>query len=67
MSLKLNPEEPRCRFEVPIIVPALGIVVCGALVVNAGREVLLTAAAVLAVIAALYVVLRPKTVVVEVA
>ena len=68
--LKRRPGEPPGGFEVPLLVPALGVLVCGTLigarvVSNSAedRKALLTAAGLLAGIALLYLVLRPKHVV----
>jgi amino acid transporter len=70
--LKRRPGEPPGQFEVPLVVPALGVLVCGALVVarltsrNAqGRiewKAPLIAAALLAGIVLLYAVVRPRNV-----
>ena len=73
--LKLRPNEPRGSFEVPLFVPALGALVCAALVVSrvTTRDALgrlewrapATAGAVLLFILVLYAVMRPKHVVDE--
>jgi hypothetical protein len=70
--LKRRPGEPPGQFEVPLVVPALGVLVCGALVVarltsrNAqGRiewKAPLIAAALLAGIVLLYAVVRPRSI-----
>ncbi len=66
--LKLRPGEAKGRFEVPVIVPALGIVVNGALVVarlldgSVGRRPQIIAGVLLAIIAVLFFVMRPKAV-----
>ena len=68
--LKLRKGEARGSFEIPIVVPVLGIVVCFGLIVSrlAGGEINsgapLIAAAMLGGIAALYFIMRPKEVVV---
>lgn len=62
--LKLRPDEPPGGFEVPMAVPALGAVVCLALLVNrvvSGDWVApMIAGAMLLAILALYAILRPK-------
>lgn len=58
--LKRRPGEPRGLFEVPSIVPALGIVVCGVILCHAKLSALLTALGLVAGIALLYLVMRPK-------
>ena len=63
--LKRRTDEPRGRFEVPAIIPALGIVMCAILLWHAKPAAILTALALLAGIALLYVVMRPKQVVAE--
>jgi amino acid transporter len=66
--LKLRPGEPTGQFEVPIVIPALGILVNVALIVarlsdkNAGLRAPLIAAALLVGISMLYFVLRPKNI-----
>ncbi|MGI8605273.1 MAG: APC family permease [Verrucomicrobiales bacterium] len=63
--LKRRPDEPRGRFEVPSIVPAGGILMCTVILCHAKPAALLTALALLAGIALLYLVMRPKNVVPE--
>jgi APA family basic amino acid/polyamine antiporter len=73
--LKSRPAEPRGSFEVPSLVPALGALVCAALIVsrvttrNAAGEfewrAPLTAGAVLLGILVLYVLMRPTRVIEE--
>lgn len=67
--LKRRPGEPRGAFEVPIAVPALGIVVCGTLVVVRVWEAVhrpggwvapVTSLALVAGITVLYAVMRPR-------
>jgi amino acid transporter len=66
IALKLRPAEPRGRFEVPIVVPALGIAVSLALIAARvadpalGRRAPIIAASVVAGIGLLYLVLRPR-------
>jgi amino acid transporter len=66
--LKLRKAEPRGKFEVPVIVPALGIVVNLALVTarvtdaSVGRRPVVIAGVMVAVIALLYFVMRPKAI-----
>src|SRR5687768_8639517 len=72
IALKRRPDEPPGGFEVPSIVPALGAMVCAALIVvrvttrdaqgNFEWRAPLTAAAVLGVILLLYALVRPKNV-----
>jgi amino acid transporter len=68
--LKFRPSEPKGGFEVPVIVPMLGVLVCGTLVVfrvvhpPAGSEnAVWIAGGLIAWIAVLYLILRPKAVV----
>ncbi len=64
--LKLRPGEPRGSFEVPIVVPAGGILVCGLLLAFTREpEALGISGIILAGICVLYLALRPKNVVVE--
>jgi amino acid transporter len=80
IRLKLRPNEPRGGFEIPIIIPILGMIVCGGLIgvkvispfFGTGQSTLLEAltapiiaGAILLIGAALYFVLRPKNVVAE--
>jgi len=66
--LKLRKGEEKGGFEVPVIVPVLGCIVCVALIYSrlvdstAGGRAPLIAAAMVAGIAALYFVMRPKEV-----
>jgi len=68
--LKLRKGEEKGGFEVPVIVPVLGCVVCAVLIYSrlidpaAGARAPLIAAVIVAGIAALYFVMRPKEVVV---
>jgi amino acid transporter len=69
--LKLRKDEQKGGFEVPLVVPLLGSLVCAALIYSrlahssAGIKAPLIAAAMLAGIAALYFIMRPGTVVAE--
>jgi APA family basic amino acid/polyamine antiporter len=70
--LKRRPGEPPGGFEVPLLVPAAGVLVCGTLIGARvlstspdDRKALLTAAALLVGIAVLYLVVRPKNVVAD--
>ncbi len=73
LVLKRRPDEPVGRFEVPAIVPALGVLVCAGLIAARVHRVLteptesalalVIAGALVVVIAMLYVVLRPADVV----
>lgn len=61
--LKRRSDEPPGRFEVPVIIPALGAIVCAGLIaarIPSGGKAPLIALAILAVIAVLYAVLRPR-------
>ncbi|MGE0528751.1 MAG: amino acid transporter, partial [Bdellovibrionales bacterium] len=58
--LKLRKDEAQGSFEVPLLVPILGALVCGALLLNAQGPELKTAGIILAVIAALYLFVRPS-------
>ena len=58
--LKRRRDEPRGRFEVPVLVPALGMIVCVVMITYARRAEVLIAGAILAVILFLYAWLRPK-------
>lgn len=72
--LKLRPGEPRGRFEVPIVVPILGALVCSILLVVRGYRAFtgtgnhiapMVALAIVGVASLLYFVLKPKNVVAE--
>ena len=58
--LKTRKDEPHGSFEIPIIIPILGTLVCGLMLLNAQSPELWTAGTILGVIAVLYFVLRPK-------
>lgn len=60
--LKRRKKEPKGRFEVPTIIPVLGFIVCGGLVLASEGPELQRAGIILAVIAALYFIIRPKNV-----
>jgi amino acid transporter len=66
--LKLRPNEEKGAFEIPIIVPALGALVCMSLVYSrlvhsaAGMKAPVIAVVMLAGISGLYFIMRPKTV-----
>lgn len=70
--LKLKPEEPRGRFEVPLAVPIVGALICAALIVArvldpaADPRAPVLTAQILAVLLAFYVIVRPKHGVVEI-
>lgn len=69
--LKLRKGEEKGAFEIPLIVPVLGALVCAALIYSrlvhsaAGLKAPLIALAMLAGITVLYFLMRPKTVVTE--
>jgi amino acid transporter len=79
IALKLRKDEARGGFEVPDFVPAAGLLICLTLIAakiwaawssdtadaKAARVAPLIAIAILAIAAALYLVIRPKTVVIE--
>jgi hypothetical protein len=64
--LKLRPGEARGSFEVPVVVPALGILINVGLIVarvidpNANPRAPLMTAAILGGIAVLYLIMRPR-------
>ncbi len=58
--LKLRQGEPRGHFEIPIVIPAAGILVCTTLLAHARPRALLTALGLLAAIVALYFIMRPR-------
>jgi amino acid transporter len=60
--VKLRPGEPRGRFDVPIVVPILGVVICAALIINA--EFMATRISFLALVAItlLYMITRPANI-----
>jgi amino acid transporter len=66
--LQRRPEEPASAFEVPIVVPALGIVVNAVLIVarvtdpNADSRALLIAVAIIVAVTVLYFLMRPTNV-----
>lgn len=62
IALKRRKDEPPGGFEIPSVIPALGILACGAMLINAKAKAVLTASLLLVVILALYFVLRPKVV-----
>jgi amino acid transporter len=66
--LKLRPGEPPGGFEVPVVIPALGVVVNATMIVarltatGAGLRAPLIAAAIIAAVTALYFIVRPTNV-----
>ncbi|HET9954249.1 MAG TPA: APC family permease [Polyangiaceae bacterium] len=62
IALKRRKDEPPGAFEIPSFIPALGIVACAAMLLNAKGKSVLMAGLLLAVILVLYLVLRPKVV-----
>lgn len=58
--LQRRKSEPRGEFEIPSIIPILGAIICVAFILHAERPELTTAGIILAVIIALYFVMRPK-------
>jgi basic amino acid/polyamine antiporter, APA family len=64
--LKLRPDEPRGAFEVPLVVPAAGVLMCGVMVVGrvfgpeADARAPLIACGILAGISLLYALWRPE-------
>lgn len=63
--LKRRPNEPRGGFEVPVFVPALGAVICAAMLCFAKVQELTLAGLLLAGIVALYLIQRPSAKAVE--
>jgi APA family basic amino acid/polyamine antiporter len=57
--LKRRREEPHGLFEIPIIIPILGMITCGVILSHAKPGAVLTALALLAGIALLYLVMSP--------
>ncbi|MDF2440810.1 MAG: basic amino acid/polyamine antiporter, family [Abditibacteriota bacterium] len=67
LKLKMRPEEPKGSFEVPSLVPFLGMLVCGAMLLSnlideKRREAFPIALGLLAGIAVLYFIARPKNI-----
>jgi amino acid transporter len=66
IALKLRPGEPPGGFEVPLVVPALGVLINATLIVTrlsapgAGIRAPLIAGIIVAAISALYLLVRPK-------
>jgi amino acid transporter len=60
--LKRRPGEPQGAFEIPAAVPVCGILVCAAMLYHVKPEALRTAGALLAGIALLYLITRPKNI-----
>ncbi len=64
--LKLRPSEPKGGFEVPVVIPILGTLVCGGLIVarvldpGADPRAPMIAGGVIAFLGLLYLLLRPK-------
>lgn len=63
--LQRRPGEARGQFEIPAIIPAAGIVTCAVILYHAQRAAMLTSLALLGGIALLFLVMRPKMVVIE--
>jgi amino acid transporter len=68
IALKLRPDEPRGAFEVPLVIPGIGILINGALVVarlmdpNSGLRAPAIAASIAVVATILYFVIRPTNI-----
>jgi amino acid transporter len=67
LVLQRRPGEAKGQFEVPSIVPIGGVFVCSAMLIstlfdNDRRAALAIAAVILAVIAVLYMIMRPKNI-----
>jgi amino acid transporter len=60
--VKLRPGEPRGLFEVPLAVPALGVVVCAALVLNAEAQAAKIAFLIVVAVTLLYLITRPSNI-----
>lgn len=65
LRLQGRADEPKGGFEIPRFVPALGIVVNLVMLSHASGRALLTAAVLMAFIALLYAIMRPKNVVAD--
>ncbi len=63
--LKRRPAEPPGAFEIPVVIPAAGILVNAALLTQVKPQAWMIAAALLAGIALLYFVMRPQQVVTD--
>jgi basic amino acid/polyamine antiporter, APA family len=62
LVLKLRRGEPRGHFEVPLFVPAGGILVCVLMIAHAKRAEITISGVLLAVILVLYLIQRPKAI-----
>ncbi len=60
IRLKLRADEPKGKFEVPIAVPAGGMLICSLLILNAQAKELTTAGIIVGGIVLLYFVMGPK-------
>lgn len=60
--LKLRPGEPPGAFEIPVVIPAAGILVCGLMLVHATPRALIIAGLLLAGVSVLFFVTRPRNV-----
>lgn len=67
ITLKLRKGEPRGSFEVPVVVPALGAVVCFAMLFFAKPAEIQLAGIILTGIVVLYLLVRPRNVLTEAA
>jgi basic amino acid/polyamine antiporter, APA family len=65
LRLQGRPGEPKGGFEIPRFVPVLGIIVNLVMLLHASAQALVTAALLMAGIALLYAIMRPKNVVAE--
>jgi amino acid transporter len=65
LRLQGRADEPKGGFEIPRFVPALGIIVNLVMLSHASGRALLTAAVLMAFIALLYAIMRPKNVVAD--
>ena len=61
LVLQRRPGEPRGAFEVPAAVPAAGALVCAVILCHVKVAALLTALALLALIAVMYAVVKPRS------
>ena len=60
--VKLRKGEPKGRFDVPIIVPVLGVIICAALILNAEARAAKIAFLIVVAITLLYMITRPANV-----
>ena len=62
LVVKFRPSEPRGSFDVPVIVPVLGVIICAALILNAEAQAAKIAFLIVVAVTLLFLITRPTNV-----